>query len=157
MEQQQQQQQQQPAKIYKIVSDDGPESYIGSTYMSLDDRFYLHQHGKGDCTSARLLNSNGVRVELVEEIVNPNRERVAERERYHILNTTNHVNKNIPKADLRRIQWYERATANGPHRCECGLEITNVRYVINRHLVTNRHRERMVALNGVEGRLRHQN
>lgn len=84
--------------IYKLVGG-GDEVYIGSTIQSLNNRL---SHHKTDykrlrgCSSEILFEKygiNNVMIELIEEV---SEDEMLHREKFHILNTANVVNKYMP-------------------------------------------------------------
>jgi hypothetical protein len=94
----------QQSKIYKIVNDDDDDVYVGSTTKKyLCDRFanhkshwrmYLNQNQKSRyCSSYQILGKANPRIELIEMCPCNNKDELLARERHHINNTVNCVNK----------------------------------------------------------------
>ena len=96
------------AKIYKIVSRQGDELYIGSTTARyLSTRLAQHAYNwrkvragqlQASCTSFMLFDKYGCDncdIELVEEFPCSNNKELAAREAFHARNTENIVNRRI--------------------------------------------------------------
>jgi hypothetical protein len=87
------------AKIYRILSTKGDKVYIGSTILSLNKRMNRHRgefKDKSKYMSRILFEEYGMNhcfIELIEEV---EQEQQFIRERFHIENTANCVNKRMP-------------------------------------------------------------
>lgn len=105
------------ATIYKIKG--GDESYIGSTKRKPIYRFnnhkYDHKKGHKMCTSFTLFEKYGDQctLEILEECTIEQRYL---RERFHIENTVNTVNKHLPVVTKQEID----AKRLMLHECKCG-------------------------------------
>ena len=101
----------QTSKIYKIVSIDSDDVYIGSTTFHLSTRLSKHKsdykqylNGKrGYVTSFKILEKNNYDIVLIEEFPCNSKQELHERERYHIENN-NCVNKYIPSRTAKEYQ-----------------------------------------------------
>jgi len=79
--------------IYKLTSASTDIVYIGSTTLSINDRFIRHkaslrrfQNNNGDyCSAFELMQLPDVKIELIENVDFNDRDFVRERENYHIL------------------------------------------------------------------------
>jgi predicted GIY-YIG superfamily endonuclease len=79
-------------KIYKIVDCENGETYIGSTKQKyISKRISRHREATNTCSSKMIINNNNYIYELVEICDFDN---IKERERFHINNTENCINKN---------------------------------------------------------------
>ena len=79
-------------KIYKIVDFDNGNTYIRSTKQKyISKRITRHRHSQNTCSSKIIINNKNYFYELVEECSEDN---IKERERFHINNTPNCINKN---------------------------------------------------------------
>jgi len=84
------------ATIYSITSDKGNKVYIGSTKTSLARRAYSHKCDSHSCTSNILFDEYGIENCIFTVLEECPVEQRTERERYHIENTLNVVNKVLP-------------------------------------------------------------
>ena len=93
-------------KIYKLISSNSNEIYIGSTILDLCKRkahhlyaykgYLLHNNKKCYTTSFKIIEFGGdIDICLLEEYQCNNKEQLHQRERYHIENNIC-VNKNLP-------------------------------------------------------------
>jgi hypothetical protein len=79
--------------IYKLTSASTDIVYIGSTILSINDRFIRHkaslrrfQNNNGDyCSAFELMQLPDVKIELIENVDFNDRDFLRERENYHIL------------------------------------------------------------------------
>ena len=79
--------------IYKLTSPSTDIVYIGSTTLSINDRFIRHkaslrrfQNNNGDyCSAFELMQLPDVKIELIENVDFNDRDFLRERENYHIL------------------------------------------------------------------------
>ncbi len=79
--------------IYKLTSLSTDVVYIGSTILSINDRFIRHkaslrrfQNNNGDyCSAFELMQLPDVKIELIENVDFNDRDFLRERENYHIL------------------------------------------------------------------------
>jgi hypothetical protein len=79
--------------IYKLTSASTDIVYIGSTTLSINDRFIRHkaslrrfQNNNGDyCSAFELMQLPDVKIELIENVDFNDRDFLRERENYHIL------------------------------------------------------------------------
>jgi hypothetical protein len=91
----------QNGKIYKIVDNTTDKVYIGSTCRSLTSRLQEHESNyrrylNGNyhyITSFDIIKSDDYRIELIENVNAITKEELYIRERHHIINTPNIVNK----------------------------------------------------------------
>jgi len=101
------------ATIYSITSDKGDKVYIGST-INLTQRKYNHKHETRNCSSKILIEEYGWENLIFTALEECSAEQRYERERHHIENTANVVNKLIPgqtkeeRAQNKRIRERER-------------------------------------------------
>jgi hypothetical protein len=106
------------AKIYKLSSRLTTDVYIGSTIKTLNHRLSNHKsdyksfikNEYSDCTSYRLFEKgiDDVEIELIEDY-NCNSKRELEiRERFHIENTINCINKNLPTRNNKEYKMAHR-------------------------------------------------
>ena len=132
-------------KIYKIISlDDESKIYIGSTYMTLEERYEVHKGGKrkyergtrGLTTSYSILDNS--RIELIENYPCESESELKKREQYYISN-----NECINKHNAYGHKEYTYYTQR--YDCECGLSYLYPHK--NRHKKTKRHIKRMLELN----------
>jgi len=85
-------------KIYEIYSDLIPKSYIGCTRQKLSNRLTDHRKLK-DCSSKNIFYFDPKpKIRLIEELnIETDKYKVAQRERYHILNNKEQIfNLRIP-------------------------------------------------------------
>jgi len=92
-------------KIYKLVSSETDKIYIGSCCQPLHKRFYVHKQGSlrghNRCYSKKLFELGGeVKIILIENYPCETKYELQKRERYHIEQNSNCVNKNIPTRTL---------------------------------------------------------
>ena len=91
-------------KIYKIYSKSANKTYVGSTTQLLLQRFLQHKknyksYTKGKfpfVTSFHILEYDDCNIELIEEVYFDDKTELLKRERFHIENNSNCVNKVIP-------------------------------------------------------------
>lgn len=125
----------QDGKVYKIVCKKTGLCYIGSTKQKyLSDRLAKHTYRfrkfkegeiKSNLTSFKVLENGDYDIELIEKVPFTNVEELYKREKYHIINTPNSVNKTIPTRtgkeyrndNIQKIQ--ERH--NNDIKCDCGI------------------------------------
>ena len=114
-------------KVYKIYSEQTNKVYIGSTTKLLLQRFLRHKkdyrlynNGKFHfVTSFHILEYDDCNIELIEEVEFDDKKELIKRERYHIENNINCVNKRVEgrtrkeyneqnreKISERAKQWY---------------------------------------------------
>ena len=109
-------------KIYKITSKQTDNVYIGSTIQTLNRRFQGHmcdiKRGKNP-TSKCILQYGDAIITLIEEYPCNSMKELHTRERYHIENTQNTVNKEIPTRSVQ--EYYEN------NRKEIGIRHTKYR------------------------------
>ena len=91
----------QNGKIYKLVCDNSPLVYYGSTIQSLNTRLTHHKHQYNTCSSKELFDLGNVSIVLVEDYPCNSKYELESRERIYIqfmLNNFNHriCNKIIP-------------------------------------------------------------
>ena len=84
------------ATIYSITSDKGNKVYIGSTTTSLVQRSYSHKCNSHSCTSNILFDEYGFENCIFTVLEECTLEDKKDRERFHIENTSNVVNKFLP-------------------------------------------------------------
>jgi len=141
-------------KIYKIINKDIPNKiYIGSTTADLVTRYNHHNYKTNPTTSKELFLIGTPEIILIENVKCNNKKELLEREKYHILNTENTVNKYIPTRTLKEYRadnreycirqtkiWNDK---NKEYRhekitCSCGSIISRAAYL--RHLKSNKHK-----------------
>lgn len=146
-----------------IHSPKGDKVYIGATIRSLHERFIEHKKQYRTMatrvTSFKLFEEYGIEncvITLLEEC----KDNMAERERYHVENTPNVVNRRIPNQSRKEsaLRWYYKNKSKTPPSpcvpkekydsakkisCECGsiYRLSN-RY---QHLKTNRHSQYIIS------------
>lgn len=96
----------QKGKVYRIVSDQTDQVYIGSTCNPLSRRMTGHRAhyreylaGKsqiGKYSSYEILQYEDAQIVLIEDVPCENKEQLRRRERYYIEITPNCVNKQVP-------------------------------------------------------------
>jgi predicted GIY-YIG superfamily endonuclease len=131
-------------KIYKIVDETNGNVYIGSTIKDLDRRlrehfndYKIYLRGKRtNITSFAIIKNALYHIELVEVVVANNKEELHARERFHIANTPNCINKyrklNLTRDELLNDwnQYYAKnkaeinANRNAKYVCFCGCQIS---------------------------------
>ena len=100
------------ATIYKISSSVINNVYIGSTKMKLDKRFRIHKNAYRsylknnksyytifDIFDGGIENS---RIDIIENVEYINNKEILDRERHHIMNIDNCVNKYLPNRSYRQ-------------------------------------------------------
>jgi hypothetical protein len=105
-------------KIYKIVSENCDNIYIGSTAESRlcrrlqkhlsNYRDYLKGKSKSYCKSFDIFNEGNYKIILIENCPCKNKDELRMREQYWLDNTDNKVNKNNAihdKKEYDRIRW----------------------------------------------------
>jgi hypothetical protein len=142
-------------KIYELVYKD--KRYIGSTTMTLKDRYSRHKSdwvkGESKCTSRVLfeiakVDGGTVVINLVEDYPCVSRKELEVRERFHMEQCQDRVNERIPGRSLAEIAEYlaEYYEANKDKiaerkaikvKCECG--VTHRRYDKALHDKSKRH------------------
>lgn len=131
--------------IYKITVDTFPSCYVGSTTLSLNDRFNAHKSQskmeKPSCTSYILFTKGEPKIELIESIIG-SAEEAKYRERYwqERLDTVNKMTP-IISAEERRIRNIARVTARNSTQvtCECGH--THTRHGTPYHIASKKHQQ----------------
>ena len=102
----------QQGKVYKITSDQTDRVYIGSTCNPLNKRIAAHRRDYRSylagtrphrITSYDVVQYDDAIIVLVEECPCENKEQLFQRERFHIENTANCVNRVIPGRTL--AEW----------------------------------------------------
>ena len=111
--------------IYKITSTYTPDIYIGKTESSLATRMsqhktnlrrYLSGKEKGCCEAKHILKYSDATISLVELV--PDKANQKLRERYHIENTPNCINKAIPGQTQMEYYWnIENGYRERQHKC----------------------------------------
>jgi len=84
------------AKVYRIFSTKGDKIYIGSTTQELNRRMSRHRDKSRSYMSRILFDEYGVEFCHIELIENVDKDQQHIRERFHIENTPNCVNKTLP-------------------------------------------------------------
>ena len=145
-------------KIYKIISDQTKDIYIGSTCEpTLARRIFQHRvgykrflNGKSNyVTSYEILKYDDAQIILLENWPCNNKDELHQRERYWIENTQNYVNKYIPyksvdeKKDFFKNYYTQNKKAYNEYYkdnkkkilrkvlCECGKKSTHLQ--LERH------------------------
>lgn len=140
------------AFIYKISSPDHLKNYIGSTIQNPHIRWAGHRYDykRGHkCTINIIFEEYGTEnliYEIIEEIEYNNRSDYVSRERFHIENTENCVNKHCPFLTENEKEHYisNHYIKNYKGKyiiCECGSKITYKN--IHSHKRTNLHKSKM--------------
>ena len=103
------------SKIYKIVDNTSDKVYIGSTclkYLSQRLQKHLQNYRRYErgleryVTSYSILKNNDYDIILIENVNCETIDQLRARERYHIENTPNCVNRNIPSRTCK--EWHEQ-------------------------------------------------
>ena len=97
------------SKIYRIVSDQTNEVYIGSTIQTLEARYSKHKHDlKRDryCASVELLKHGDARIELIRDFPCNSERELAKEETNHMLACPNPV-VNHNRASRTKAEWRE--------------------------------------------------
>lgn len=101
-------------KVYKLyIADDISNCYIGSTCNSLEQRLAQHKHAAHSDTQKKcaatqfFLESDKIKIELIEEYPTTSKRLLEDRERYWIEQIETCINKNIPGQT-----WQERWQKN---------------------------------------------
>lgn len=128
-------------KIYKLVSDQTEDVYIGSTCRTLNQRFSKHKTkfnhpDKYARTADMILKYDDCRIELVESFPCDEKYELLQRESYHIKHESNCINKNIPGRT--RAEYMSNHNLHPTH-CECGALVTKRN--VARHKKTKKHIE----------------
>ena len=122
-------------KIYKIVCNKTGKCYVGSTRLKyLCDRLAKHTYNyrkfkdgssKKTLTSFKVLENDDYDIHLLENVPFNAVEELYQREKYHIINTPNCVNKTIPTRTLKEYRQDNlekiKEKHNNPVKCNCGL------------------------------------
>ena len=125
----------QNGKIYKIVCNKTGLCYVGSTKLKyLSDRLAKHTYRfrkfkegeiKSNLTSFKVLENNDYDIMLVEKVPFTEIEELYKREKYHIINTPNCVNKTIPTRTKKEYRQDNIEKIQGRHnsdiKCDCGI------------------------------------
>lgn len=149
-------------RIYKLTSGETEKCYIGITHLSLNKRLNKHKNSYkrycdkkrlGYVTSFEICKYSDVQINLIEETDD------VTRERYHIENNENSVNKTIPTRSQKEYaednkekisKYYKKwVEENKEHIkqykkdwikemiCECGSTTSNHHY--KRHIKSKKH------------------
>ena len=105
-------------KIYKLISSQTKDVYIGSTTTTLYLRFMYHINNNkstGDCSSKELLKFDDCRIELIEDYPCDSHLELREREQYFMDLLDNVINKQraVVKPQQQRTAEYR---ANNPDK-----------------------------------------
>jgi hypothetical protein len=101
-------------KVYKLISNNTDDIYIGSTVQKISSRKAGHKkdyknflNGKrqGGCMSFKIIEQGDVDIILLENVICNSITELKDRERYWIENTLC-INKNIPNQT--RKEWYQK-------------------------------------------------
>lgn len=101
--------------VYRIKCNTTGKCYYGSTVQSLAKRKSVHKMETNLCTSKEIIENNNWTIEEMEEVIFRNKTELLQRERFHIDNDVNAINKNRPivtleekKAQCQKImrKWY---------------------------------------------------
>ena len=142
-------------KIYKLVSNNTNDIYIGSTTKSLekalikhksDYKLYLNDEKKYN-SSFDLVKYSDVKIISVEDVPSPNYYTILSRKSYHIKNTPSVVlekksqRKNELEQIVDNIKFEKRKEKEQSiyFKCVCGVEINKI--CQKSHNQTNRHIE----------------
>jgi hypothetical protein len=149
------------SKIYKLVCSESDKIYIGSTTRNINRRFIEHSRPytnlKNECSSKELIKPFII---LLEEYNCNNLNELRLRERYHIENNPNCVNKKIPGRT--EEEWRENNKAYTKEKnkqwrethkkesleiitCSCGEIIKKCS--VYRHEKTKKHLRKLQLLN----------
>ena len=146
-------------KIYKITSPNGPQVYIGSTSINLNQRFAKHKtsyarHTSGTFvqyySSFEVLKLGSPRIELVEDCTGLTNQELLERERFHMSTTANCVNIYAPHNNSEKYKrnrdsiraYHSQWRTENSHRftatkCDCGGKYSQE--TKSQHLRTKKH------------------
>ena len=134
----------QESYIYKLVSPETDKCYIGSTKIcpqrrlwdhALDyDRYSNSQNARTDCfcknfcTSVEIMKYRDVAIVVVETLHGASKRALLAREAFHIKNTPNCVNKNLPHTENRTYV-----------ECICGGTVQYDRKGVKQHFSGRKH------------------
>jgi hypothetical protein len=99
------------SKIYIVKNTINDYVYVGSTTLSLNERFYLHKCGRS-CSLFQYVNNNfngnwsSFNIELVENFPCKNKYELSLKEQDVLSQYVNHINKNNPKIYPNRKEYY---------------------------------------------------
>jgi len=140
----------QNGKIYKLVCDNTPIVYYGSTIQKLSERLAIHKYYKS-CSSRELFDKGNVTIHLIEDYPCNSRKELEARERIYIefmLKNFDHkiiCNKNI--SGRTRKEWYQDNKENNKEKrneykkikitCECGSFVS--KYHLSEHKRSKKH------------------
>ena len=111
--------------VYKITCNLTGKCYYGSTIQTLSKRASVHKLESNMASSREIVKNGDWKIEAVEEVVFKNKLELLQRERFHIENDSNAINKNRPcvTLDERKIQvqnnmkkWYLNHRAEHIHK-----------------------------------------
>ena len=135
-------------KIYKIVSDNTDDIYIGSTCGRLCDRLWKHKQEynsqRGNLNSFNLTKYPDCRIELIENYPCKNRKELVRREGFYQLNTANCTNKLI--AGRTKKEYYEKYRDKHIQDCKKRYHKNFDRYNIARKKYRDENKERHAIL-----------
>ena len=90
------------SQIYKIVSANHGQFYIGSTTRTLEDRFDEHKLDSNNCSSRLIIGAGGAEIKRIEWFPCTCKHALEDREAQFILNFRNIcVNESVPGAERR--------------------------------------------------------
>ena len=141
-------------RIYKLTSPLTDKIYIGSTESKLNRRlsehkaqYKLYLKGEGsNLTSFQIIKFAQYRIELIEDFTFKNKIELLRREKFHIRNNKNTVNKNIPSRTVKeyhqenqyKIKEYQKSYYEFPIKCNsCNCSFT--KYNLSRHKKSQKH------------------
>ena len=129
-------------KIYKLVSDNTNNIYIGSTCNKLCKRLYHHRWDAKNhqISSSKLFIYDDIKIILIEDYPCERKEQLLSRERYWIeINKDLVINKNIPSRSSKEYKSTDtyKNYRNLKNKCECGKTFLIINK--NRHEKSKKH------------------
>lgn len=140
--------------VYTIICSLSGKQYVGSTFMSIQERYLWHQSSMNKCSSKAIISPNSS-IMLLEEAVVENKGDLRKLEQIWYDKTPNKVNKNRPiRTELQRKQqlvdyrfnnkeYYKNYRDNAAEKwgehftCDCGGRFTRINK--NAHLKREKH------------------
>ena len=139
-------------KIYRLYSDNCKKFYIGSTTVSLEERFERHNTSyeewltsnfkSGYISAFEILKHGDCKMKLIEESAKISGYELVNREQYYqIINYKDIVN--ILIAGKYPKKKYKLTDTNEIYTCSCGANILNCYRIRKNHSMTNIHRKKI--------------
>jgi hypothetical protein len=129
--------------IYKIISPNTQDVYVGSTKLKLNTRFSIHKSAYNKSSSRSIIDSGDAKVECLEVADFPDRRSAFNKEKEYIDKLRGEgaviINKNIPCRTQK--EWYQFNRDRLKENYQKNKEKYKQYYIANRDYLINKQKE----------------